>query len=288
MSPSHSQLKRSFDCVVLIGLVASLFAEILPARSASRDSRTSPTAGAIQSSPRQTTKKRNPTTPPTKEQPMPFRVGETLNYHATWSVFSNAASLQLSVPERRDLFGWPTWHFRAVAHTLSSVRSIFELDDQFDSYTDAVTLECRQFESHLNEMGHAEDLVSHLAPSGQVSAAPAPKVVVPAGTRDPLGALYALRGMDWQATPELRAPVYDGHDLFEMRAVRDAANETVRTPAGTFSAKRISVRVFQYSQEVSAIHFMMWIANDAAHTPVVIQADLPFGSIRAELIRAPQ
>lgn len=226
--------------------------------------------------------------PAAKEALLPFRVGETLSYRVSWSAFSNAASLQLAAIERRDLFGWPTWHFRAVAHTLGPVRSIFELDDQFDSYTDAVTLESRQFEMHLNEMGSAQDQVSHFAVSGQVSRAPAPRVVVQSGTRDPLGALYALRGADWQRTPEFRAPVYDGHDLFEMRAQRETPSETVKTAAGTSSAARISVRVFQYDKEVSAIHFLLWIANDAAHTPVVLQANLPFGAIRAELILAPQ
>jgi hypothetical protein len=44
--------------------------------------------------------------------------------------------------------------------------------------------------------------------------------------------------------------------------------------------------VFQYGKEVSAIHMVIWIADDKARTPVVIQADLPFGSVRAELISA--
>jgi Protein of unknown function (DUF3108) len=288
MKASRGAPKRPFESLALIGLLASLSVSLLAALRSSSNPGLLTAGRSGQSSQHRTAVKKTSPAAPAKEHPVPFRVGETLSYHATWSVFSNAASLQLTVPERRELFGWPTWHFRAVVHTLGSVRSIFELDDQFDSYTDSVTLEGRQFESHLNEMGHAEDQVAHFVASGQVSPVPTPRVVVPSGTRDPLGALYALRGMDWERTPELRAPVYDGQDLFEMRAVRDATNETVRTPAGTFSAARISVRVFQYGKEVSAIHFTMWVANDAANTPVAMQADLPFGSIRAELISAPR
>ena len=48
---------------------------------------------------------------------MPFRVGETLNYRVSWATFSSAASVQVSIPEHRDLFGWGTWHFRASIHT---------------------------------------------------------------------------------------------------------------------------------------------------------------------------
>jgi hypothetical protein len=223
-----------------------------------------------------------------REQPMPFRAGETLNYRVSWAAFSTAASVQLNVNERRSLFGWQTWHFRTVARTLSPVSSLFPVGDQFDSYTDAESLESRQYETHLNELGKISDQVLHLVPTGQKSRAPGASVIVMPGTRDPLGALYALRAVDWQRTPELRAPVYDGRDVFEMRARRDTPGESVSVPAGSFTASRVSVSVFQHEKEVTAIHFAVWIASDAAHTPVVLQATLPFGTLRAELIPAPQ
>jgi hypothetical protein len=222
----------------------------------------------------------------TKEQPMPFRVGETLNYRVSWSAFSTAASVQLSVIERRVLFGWQTWHFRAVAQTLSPVSTLFPIEDQFDSYTDAESLESRQFETHLNELGKISDQVLHLVVTGQKSRAPGASVVVLPGTRDPLGVLYALRAVDWRRTPELVAPVYDGKDVFEMRARRDGPDEAVTVPAGNFTAPRISVTVLQHEKEVTAIHITVWVATDAAHTPVVLQATLPFGTLRAELIPA--
>lgn len=225
---------------------------------------------------------------PAKEPPVPFRAGETLTYRIAWAAFSNAASVQLAVPERRDLFGWPTWHFRAAAHTVSPVRTLFAVDDQFDSYTDAATLESRQFEMHLDELGRKQDQVLHFLATGQTSRAPGPSVVVLPGTRDPLGTLYALRALDWQRTPEFRAPVYDGRNLYEMRASRQNPAETVTVAAGRFTATSIVIRVFQYDREVAAIHFALWLSNDAARTPVLMQADLPFGSLRAELISAAQ
>jgi hypothetical protein len=223
----------------------------------------------------------------TKEQPMPFRVGETLNYRVSWSAFSNAASVQLSVAERRALFGWQTWHFRAVAQTLSPVSTLFPIEDQFDSYTDSESLECRQFETHLNELGKISDQVLHLVATGQKSRAPGASVIVMPGTRDALGALYTLRAVDWRRTPEPNVTVFDGKDIFEMRAQRDSPGEAVTVPAGNFTASRISIKVFQHDKEMTAIHIVIWLATDAAHTPAVLQATLPFGTLRAELIPAP-
>jgi hypothetical protein len=218
-----------------------------------------------------------------KDQPMPFRPGETLDYRVSWSAFTTAATVQLTVPERRDLFGWQTWHFRAAAHTQTPVASLFPVDDQFDSYTDTASLESRQFESHLNELGKITDQVQHLVPTGQLSKAPGPSVVVEPGTRDALGALFTMRGTDWAHVPELRIPVFTGRDIYEMRGRQDSGPQPVTVPAGVFTASRISISVYQHEKEVPAIHIAIWLANDQAHTPVVLQATLPFGTLRAEL-----
>jgi hypothetical protein len=243
-------------------------------------------AGAYASAQRQAARLKSAAVTVMREPPMAFRAGETLNYRVAWAAFSSAASVQLTVPERRDLFGSKTWHFRAAAHTLSPVRMLFAIDDQFDSYSDEATLASRRYETHLNEMGRQQDQVLHFVSPGQTSRAPGPHVEVLAGTRDPLGALYALRGVDWQRTPEFRAPVYDGRDIFEMSAKRESPSETLAIAGAPISASRVSVRVFQHGRELSAIRFSVWLANDAARTPVVIQAQLPFGNLRAELTSA--
>ena len=219
---------------------------------------------------------------------MPFRAGETLNYRVSWAAFTEAADLKLTIPERRDLFGWQTWHFRGESHTMSTVRSLFPIDDQVDSYTDIFSLESRQYETHLNELGKSKNDVDRLTPSGQLSREPAPVVIVSSGTRDPLGALYTLRGVDWQTTPNFSAPLFDGRNLLEMRVSRDSEAEFVKVPAGAYSAARISIHIFQNEKELTDLRLRMWIASDSAHTPVAMEADVPIGNVRAELVSTTQ
>lgn len=217
---------------------------------------------------------------------MPFAIGETLNYRVAWAAFSTAASLQLSVPERRDLFGWKTWHFRASVHTQNSVRTLFAVDDEFDSYTDAFTLDSRQYELYLNEMGRKQDQVLHYAPAGQKSRSPGPDVLVLANTRDPVGALYGLRSVDWRKSPEFRIPICDGRDIYQLSAKLEEPNEMVTVAAGNFNASRIGLRVTQNRPGAPDINFEIWLANNPVRTPVQLQAQLPFGSVRAELVPA--
>jgi hypothetical protein len=237
--------------------------------------------------PRSAGKNRIPKPPPEPpEVAMPFRAGEKLDYRISWATFSSAADLELTVPERRDLYGWHTWHFQAVSHTLKSVRTLFAIDDQFDSYTDSASLECRQFESYLNELGKNYTNVLHLIPQGSSPHAPGAAVVVLPGTRDPLGMLFTLRAADWQHNPEARMPVYDGQTLYEMRARAEALIDQEKVDAGSFNTTRVGVSVFRNQKEDPAIHFTIWFANDAARVPVLIAAQLPFGSLRVELTSA--
>ena len=224
--------------------------------------------------------------PRAAEISMPFPVGEKLDYRVGWSTFDDAASVELAVPERRNLFGWTTWHFRAAIHTLHTVRTLFAIDDQFDSYTDASTLECRQFEMYLNELGKTESDVFRLVAAGQRSRAPGAAVIVLPGTRDPLGMLFTIRAVDWQRTPELRLPVYDGRTLYEMRAHIEAASDSVQVAAGSFLASRIAISLFQNEKQETAIHFTVWIANNREKTPVQFAAELPFGNLRVQLTAA--
>jgi hypothetical protein len=213
----------------------------------------------------------------------PFHVGEVLNYRLTWSVFSNAAAVQLAVVERRDLFGTPTWHFRASAHTQAPLRSLADIDDQFDSYAEIETLESKQYETYLNELGEKQNTVSQLVSKSAVKKNPAAAVLVKPHTRDPLAALYALRAIDWQHTTEFRGPVYDGEELYEMRARVELPTDTIILAGREVKATKISVQLFQGSY-LSRTRCFIWFSQDAERVPLVMQAHVPYGDVRAELV----
>lgn len=271
------------------GRAQAAFFTLLPLIFAALLSAFSGEVCAAQSSPAKAGKPAKTKTPAKKAPPeasVPFHIGETLNYNVSWTAFSSAASVQFSIPERKELFGWGTWHFRVTAHTLNTIRTLFAVDDQFDSYTDAVTLECRQYEMYQNEMGKKHDEVLHLLPEGQSARGNLPGIIVSPGTRDPLGAIYSLRGVDWERTPELRAPVYDGHDVYELRAHREAPSDTVEVAAGKYSATKVSIHVFHRGKELAGETFAAWLAHDSARTPVLMEAYLPLGTLRMELVSA--
>jgi hypothetical protein len=218
------------------------------------------------------------------ESPAPFRAGERLAYQVRWASL-NAATAELEAVAERQFRGRAAWHLRAQARTVEAVRLLYPLDDQFDSYADAATLASLQYEMRKREAGRREDTTIRMTHEGD-PAGEGPSVRVPRGTRDPLGFFYFLRTADWRRTPEVRSTVYDGEKLYEVRARLVEARERVAVPAGGYDAAKLALRVFERGRELTDARFRVWLANDAARTPVLIEAELPFGALRVELRRA--
>jgi hypothetical protein len=224
---------------------------------------------------------------PVADPGLPLRRGEVLEYTANVSSLNNVANLKLQVGEHKDFFGKNAWHLQAFAHTESPLRMVFELDDQFDSYSDASTMTSLQYEMHLSERGQKVDSVQRMTETGKEPAPPdATETRVLPGTRDPLGMMQFLRSVDWTKTAEVRCPVYDGHKLYDVRAKLAAAGEAVTVPAGTYKTSKIEIRVFENGQEMKDAHFTIYLANNAARTPVLLEAIMPFATAQVLLVHA--
>ncbi len=199
----------------------------------------------------------------------------------------NAAKIETTVVEQRDFYGRAAWHFRASAHTMDTTRALFAIDDEFDSYTSAANLFSLQFEMYLHEQGKAQTNLYRLTGDGDPAPADATAVRVVTGTRDAIGFLYNLRAGDWQRTPELRVALFDGRNLYDVVARIDTPQGTVTVPAGNFQAFRVSIRVFDHGKEMTDTKLWVWITKDAARTPVLVEAEIPFGTARVELMHLP-
>ena len=216
----------------------------------------------------------------------PWRTGEVLEFAADVAKLSNVANLRLQIVERRNFLGTNAWHLQANAHTENPLRMVFELDDQFDSYSDAVTLSSLQYEMHLNERGQKQESIQRMRTTdAEHAASNATETRVAPGTRDPLGLMQYLRTVDWTKIHEVHGPVYDGHKLYDVSARLDGATQNITVPAGTFAASKIEVRVFDAGVELKDAHFALYLASNASRTPVLLEAVMPFATARVALVK---
>jgi hypothetical protein len=218
---------------------------------------------------------------------LPLRAGEILEFTANISNLNDVATLKLQVAGRGNFLGKSAWHLQAFAHTQNPLRMVFELDDQFDSFSDAVTLASLQYEMHLSERGQKVESIQRMTATGKEPASPeATEARVLPGTRDPLGMMQYLRNVDWTKTPEVRCPVYDGHKLYDVRAKLAPGFEKVSVPAGDYTASKIAIRVFDAGVEMKDASFTVYLANNATRTPVLLEAIMPFATARVQLLKS--
>jgi len=216
------------------------------------------------------------------------RVGESLEYTANLAQLnSTIADLKIAVVGQGTFAGRSAWHFQAMAHTNNPYRMVFELDDQFDSRSDVANLTGLQYEMHLSERGQKVEAILRLLLSANESAPPGVVAarVVP-GTRDPLGMLFYLRGIDWTKMREVRSPVYDGRKLYDVHAGIVGREEPVKVTAGSYTASKIEIHVLENGVEMKDAHFLLYLANDVTRTPVLMEAVLPVATVRVELTKS--
>ena len=215
---------------------------------------------------------------------LPLRAGEVLEYTADVAKVSSVANLRLQVAERRNFLGKNAWHLQAFAHTENPLRMVFELDDQFDSYSDADNMQSLQYELHLSERGQKVESVQRMTSTGKEPASGnVTQTRVLPGTRDPLGLMQFLRSTDWSKTREVQGPVYDGHRLYDVRAALASASEGVTVPAGTYTTTKIDIRVFTDGAEMKDARFALYLAHNEGRTPVLLEAILPWTTARVAL-----
>ena len=209
--------------------------------------------------------------------------GEILEFTGSVARVNNVANLRLVVNGRQQIAGKDAWHLQAFAHTQNPLRMVFELDDQFDSYSVPGDFASVQYEMHLSERGQKVHSVQRLTVTGREPApAGASAARVLPGTRDPLGMMQYLRSVDWAKTPMVHGPVFDGRKLYDVRAKKIGSAE-VQVPAGKFATSTVEVKVFDNGVEMNDAHFTLYLAKDEARTPVLLEAVLPFAAARVEL-----
>ncbi|HTZ49359.1 MAG TPA: DUF3108 domain-containing protein [Verrucomicrobiae bacterium] len=216
-----------------------------------------------------------------------LRPGETLEYAANIpKLNSTVAELKIVAVEKRNAGSKDSWHLQAFAHTKDPYRMVFQIDDQFDSYSEAANLTSIQYEMHLSERGEKAEFVERMLTSPKD---PPPMgssgVRVPPGTRDPLGLLEYLRSVDWSHTNEVRSPVFDGRKLYDVRAVLVGKSVPVSVAAGSFNTTKVELHVLDNGTESKDAHFLLYLKNDPTRLPVLLEAVLPVATARVELTK---
>jgi hypothetical protein len=226
---------------------------------------------------------------PAVERPVPFKVGETLEYDVGWSSYLTAGTATLSVREKKPSYGSVAYYVVADGRATGLVAALYHAYYKADTLLDAYSL-LPQRGSIYGEEGRRRRLrvtrFDQRKRTAQFEATPGAgaqkPVALPGPTHDALSAVLALRMLRLREGLSVTIPVSDGGRVFSVRAtVR--GRERLSTRLGPVMAWRIEPVIAGDTGEIEARKLTLWISDDARKLPLLMEAEMAVGKFTLTL-----
>ncbi len=228
----------------------------------------------------------SPPQQPARKSSTHFRSGEELVYLLHYG-FINGGNATISLQERM-LDETPTFHARVFATTTGLTKSLFPVEDSYESYFDPESGLPYKAIRDISEGGYKYyNEVNFLPNDTCVYSQKSGKQVVPKGTLDMVSSLYFLRSINIDTLKKgdvVNFITYFSDEIFPFH-LRYKGEETVKTEFGKVRCHRFDPvvepgRIFKSEDDMS-----FWLTADENRIPVLIEFDLIVGSVKCELVQ---
>jgi len=182
---------------------------------------------------------------PRIERPVPFKLGETLNWDVSWSSYLTAGSAISTVREKKPSFNSTAYYIVAEGRPTPLLSKLYSLYYKVDTLLDAYTLlpqrgsvyseEGKRHRFKTTRFDRSQQKAYFEYQSGNTVKA---DFAVPAFTQDALSAIYVLRSIPLKAGDHMTMPVSDDGMTYRL-AIDVGAAERIRTPIGEMSAWKV-------------------------------------------------
>jgi hypothetical protein len=226
-----------------------------------------------------------------------FMPGEEVEYsvYYNWGViWVNAGLVTFNVYERfyRDR---PVYHFDSYGRSHRRYDWLFKVRDRFQSYVDKETFRPLWYEMDTYEGGFVARDVYHYFPEKNRVVATTENSDRPRQTDtldietcsfDVITAVYAARNLDFTSygiNEPIPFSILIGNKLFEL-SPRYLGQETIKTREGeVYDCIRFSVELVEGFIFTAGNEMFVWVTNDDNRLPVMIEAQIRIGSVKAML-----
>jgi hypothetical protein len=226
-------------------------------------------------------------------EPLPFTVGERLEYSLKWSIFSvGTAYTEVVALEERE--GIMAWHVAFEAKTNAFADRIFKVRTRIDSWVSADLQRTLHYVERKREGKTRRDIVIEFdyeqgnAIYSNFGKTREPLELSELPLLDPLGAVYHLRARFANQESEENAislSVTDGKKLVPLQ-LSPIGRERVRAGGQRWQALRFEPEtgelggVFEKSEDA---RLWIWMATEAGAYPLLVESEVIVGSFWARL-----
>jgi hypothetical protein len=213
----------------------------------------------------------------------PYRVGERLTYHVTYSNFINAAHIELLVAARGMFFNRDALQLRAHVETTGVVNAaLYSINNDYTSYVDTNTGLPFRTQQVIREGGRTSDSSSEYnQPVGTAAIPSKLRLGEFPGTYDFLSTIYRLRALTLSPGSVYYFTARNDLDQYAVE-LKVTGQQLIKTNVGSFNTIVTQLRVPKNS-EANGYRVHIYFSDDERHVPVLLTARHSSGEIRIEL-----
>ncbi|HEX7999362.1 MAG TPA: DUF3108 domain-containing protein [Pyrinomonadaceae bacterium] len=213
----------------------------------------------------------------------PYRVGERLTYHVTFSNFINAAHVELLIAARGSFFNREALQLRAHVETTGVVNAaLYSINNDYVSYIDPNSGLPFRTQQVIREGGRTSDSSSEYnQPVGTAAIPSKLRLGEFPGTYDFLSAIYRLRTLGLTPGSVYYFTARSDMDEYAVE-LRVTGRQLIKTNVGSFNTIVTTLRGPKNSP-VNDYRVRIYFSDDERHVPVLLTARHPAGEIRMEL-----
>ena len=213
----------------------------------------------------------------------PYRVGERLTYHVTFSNFINAAHVEMLIAARGTFFNRDALQLRAHVETTGVVNAaLYSINNDYTSYVDPNTGLPFRTQQVIREGGRTSDSSSEYnQPVGTAAIPSKLRLGEFPGTYDFLSAVYRIRALSLSPGSVYYFTARNDLDQYAVE-LKVTGQQLIKTNVGSFNTIVTQLRVPKDS-DANAYRVRIYFSDDERHVPVLLTARHPSGEIRIEL-----
>lgn len=215
-----------------------------------------------------------------------FKRGEMLTFRMHYGIIDAGVATLGITDEAKEVAGRKTFHVVGLGESRGAFDFFYKVRDRYETYIDEKSIIPWIFLRHVNEGGYKIEqsyVFNHY--SEKVNVGEGQTFPIEPNMQDMLSAFYFARNLDLSAAKpgEIYAiNCFMDKEVWPLK-VKFIGRETITTELGTFKCLKYRPivqkgRVFKHEEDLN-----IWITDDKNHIPILGQADVVVGSIKAEL-----
>jgi hypothetical protein len=214
---------------------------------------------------------------------MALQPGEQLTYDISWSRLLSAGTAVMEIKKETLQDGRPVLVFAVTGRSLGAVDRIFPVNDTVQSTFDPQIMQSLSYslrQSHGKKKVRRDVVFDH--PRKKVISTlndEVPKTLdIPEQVQDALSSLYFLRTIDeFTIGKVITVNVFDSNKNWSIE-VLTLGRETVKTPAGEFSAIKVKTHPLYEGIFLNKGEVFIWLTDDSRKVPVLMKSTITVGS----------